>query len=106
MDIKTICPCCGQYNFKVPNFYEVCPVCKWRDDLLQRTEPDMSGANKLSLNEHKSQWEEIQVQQRYAEIVKLFMAQTPIDIIAEKADKSIEAVKSFLSQCGFKEVIN
>ena len=56
MDDKLICPCCGQHHFKEPDFYEVCPVCKWRDDLLQRIKPDAKGANILILNQHKAQW--------------------------------------------------
>jgi anaerobic ribonucleoside-triphosphate reductase len=51
MNYETICPCCGEHKFSVSNNYEVCPICKWRDDLLQRVEPDTKGANVLTLNQ-------------------------------------------------------
>jgi len=58
MDKPTICPCCGQHHFKEPDYYETCPVCHWQDDLLQRLEPDFAGgANDLSLNDYKAEWE-------------------------------------------------
>ena len=58
MDKDTTCPCCRSYKFQNINFYEVCPVCKWIDDLVQRNEPDYKGgANELSLNQHRTEWE-------------------------------------------------
>jgi hypothetical protein len=63
--IKKICPCCEQHDFIMPNNYEACPICHWKDDLLQRMEPDFKGgANKLSLNEYKIQWAEIRMRRR------------------------------------------
>ena len=54
-----VCPCCEQHNFNCQNFYEVCPVCKWEDDPSQRENPDYSeGANSLSLNDYRKQWQE------------------------------------------------
>ena len=49
---KYLCPVCGKHYFTEINAYEICPVCGWEDDPVQRREPDLSGgANKLSLNE-------------------------------------------------------
>jgi hypothetical protein len=107
MNNTTNCPCCEQHDFTVPNNYEVCPVCHWRDDLVQRKETDFKGgANELSLNEHRVNWAEIRTQKRDAEIIKLFIERTPLDKIAADVGKSIDTVKSFLIQCGFKEVAN
>ena len=58
MDQTTICPCCGKHHFIEPDYFEVCPVCNWIDDLVQRLDPDFAGgANDLSLNEYKAEWE-------------------------------------------------
>ena len=52
LDDDRICPCCGKYYFTEKDAYEICPVCGWEDDPLQRREPDFAGgANTLSLNE-------------------------------------------------------
>lgn len=57
MDPKKICPVCGQYEFEEPDFYEVCPICGWEDDLVQRLDPDFEGgANTESLNQARASW--------------------------------------------------
>ena len=49
---KYRCPVCKKHYFDEIGAYEICPVCGWEDDPLQRREPDFAGgANKLSLNE-------------------------------------------------------
>ena len=54
-----ICPCCGQYYFTEKNAYEICPVCGWEDDPLQRREPEFEGgANRLSLQEARRKYHE------------------------------------------------
>ena len=46
------CPVCGKHLFEESGAYEICPVCGWEDDPVQRREPDLiGGANKLSLYE-------------------------------------------------------
>ena len=58
MDISTLCPCCGDRNFKVKDNFEICPVCGWIDDVFQRTNSDCAdGKNKLSLNASRLKWE-------------------------------------------------
>lgn len=45
------CDCCGFGVIKEP--WEICEICGWEDDALQRKDPGFSGgANALSLNEH------------------------------------------------------
>ena len=59
MKKETICPCCEQHHFEVNDNYEICPICHWEDDGLQRKKPDYGGgANVLSLNEYKLQWKQ------------------------------------------------
>lgn len=54
-----ICPCCGQHFFTEKDAYEICPVCGWEDDPLQRREPDFAGgANELSLKDAKRKYHE------------------------------------------------
>ena len=49
---KYRCPVCGKHYFDEIGAYEICPVCGWEDDPLQRREPDLKGgANSMSLNE-------------------------------------------------------
>lgn len=49
---STICPVCKRHYFTKPNAYEICPICNWEDDPIQRKDRDFKGgANKLSLNE-------------------------------------------------------
>ena len=45
------CPVCKDYFFSEEE-YEICPICGWEDDPVQRKDPDFAGgANTLSLNE-------------------------------------------------------
>jgi len=51
-----LCPVCGKYVFKEK--YDICPICGWEHDLVQEADPDFAGgANKLSLNEMKKEYE-------------------------------------------------
>ena len=46
------CPVCGKHEFEEENEYEICPICGWEDDLVQRSDPDYrGGANQMSVNE-------------------------------------------------------
>ena len=57
MDKGLMCPVCGKHQFEYLDFYEVCPVCGWEDDGLQRDEPDYEGgANRMSLNQAREAW--------------------------------------------------
>lgn len=55
-----ICPVCKKHTFKENDCFEICPVCGWEDDGLQRKYPDYpEGANGMSLNERRKRWEEL-----------------------------------------------
>jgi len=47
-----MCPCCGKYKLEEIGEYEICSVCGWEDDPVQRKDPDFEGgANEKSLNQ-------------------------------------------------------
>ena len=51
------CPVCGEYTFEEEDDHDICPVCGWENDDLQRTQPDLcGGANKPSLNQARAMW--------------------------------------------------
>ena len=53
-----ICPVCGKHQFEKEGYYEGCPVCWWRDDDVQTRLPDFEGgANDLSLNQFRAEYE-------------------------------------------------
>ncbi|MBM7705776.1 hypothetical protein JOD03_000677 [Chryseomicrobium aureum] len=47
------CPCCGYKTLEEPpGNFEICPICYWEDDTLQREDPFYTGgANEESLYE-------------------------------------------------------
>ncbi len=52
--MKYKCPCWNQYtyNFKPNGSFDICPVCFWKDDLVQNNNQHYEGeANKISLLE-------------------------------------------------------
>ncbi|MCL2357029.1 MAG: hypothetical protein FWC70_07715 [Defluviitaleaceae bacterium] len=52
------CPVCREYEFETDDNYEICKVCRWENDGLQLDEPDSNeGANDLSLNDFKAEWQ-------------------------------------------------
>ena len=49
------CACCGEM---IVEFFDICPICKWQNDPLQNDNPNYGGgANELSLNQAKAEWE-------------------------------------------------
>ena len=53
------CPVCESDNTGDTPEFDVCPVCEWEDDHLQRDNPDYSGgANDESLNEARAAWDQ------------------------------------------------
>lgn len=51
MSAKPIaCPCCGCLTLESAGRFDICEVCFWEDDPLQRTKPNLGGgANVASL---------------------------------------------------------
>ena len=57
MNDSLICPVCKKHHFTQEASYEICPVCGWEDDILQRESPDFEGgANKMSLRQAQEAW--------------------------------------------------
>ncbi len=51
---KYRCPCCGALSLDEENNFDICSLCDWEDDPLQKKKPDLGGgANLMSLNEAK-----------------------------------------------------
>jgi hypothetical protein len=52
-EIQYPCPCCGYVVFRrQPGNHEVCPICRWEDDLSQLRFADMvGGVNDVSLRQ-------------------------------------------------------
>jgi uncharacterized Zn finger protein (UPF0148 family) len=59
METKRInCPVCDNAVFEDIGEFEICPVCQWQDDPLQREDPeDDMGANSLSLYQYREKWQ-------------------------------------------------
>ena len=50
----TICPVCEEYYFEFSYDHDICPICGWENDGVQRDKKDnWGGANHLSVNEAK-----------------------------------------------------
>lgn len=49
--MKYRCPCCGNLTLDDrPGTFDICPVCYWEDDILQKDNPEYEGgANGISL---------------------------------------------------------
>ena len=70
--MKYVCKCCGCASLDSAEEYEICPVCYWEKDELQERDPVMSGgANSVSLNEARKNYEEFGAcEERFAEKVR------------------------------------
>ena len=63
-DRRYECPCCGFRTLTDSNNYEVCPVCFWEDDPVQKEDPHYNGgANSLSLEQARRNYVEISASQ-------------------------------------------
>ena len=81
MNKKTICPCCEGYYFKIQDNDEICPICSWQDDLLQRENADrIGGANRLSLNQYRQRWLDKQLLQELSQAEASCTNQIPLEI--------------------------
>ena len=53
----TLCPVCGKKD-AFTGEYDICVICEWEHDFLQLDNPnDDGGANHLSLNDYKAEWQ-------------------------------------------------
>jgi Zn finger protein HypA/HybF involved in hydrogenase expression len=55
--IRYKCPCCQDNTLEEADAYEICPLCNWEDDPFQKEHPQKSGANSISLQSARLQWE-------------------------------------------------
>lgn len=57
-DKRFPCPCCGHLVFTdAPGSYDICPICRWEDDVVQLRRPDFrGGANLPSLIEAQANY--------------------------------------------------
>lgn len=58
-EISYACPCCGflTLNEEPPGTWQICPVCRWEDDLLQFGDPShANGANEVSLEQARTNY--------------------------------------------------
>jgi hypothetical protein len=55
---KYLCPCCENYTLDDgPGHFDICPVCYWEDDNVQRDDSIYEGgANDISLNEARKNY--------------------------------------------------
>ena len=56
--VKHKCPVCGRSDFPEWNSFEICEECGWEDDGGQEGYPDDdAGANGISLNQYRADYE-------------------------------------------------
>jgi hypothetical protein len=54
------CPACGYHTFEILGDWDTCPVCGWNSDPVQETmHDDPTGANGISLNEARKNFQAI-----------------------------------------------
>ena len=50
------CSCCGYYTLREESD-DICQVCAWQEDIVQRKDPDyVGGPNEASLNQAKENY--------------------------------------------------
>lgn len=55
--MKIKCPCCGFLTLdEVEPKYDICPVCFWENDPIQTDNPEVTGANRVSLLEGRENY--------------------------------------------------
>lgn len=65
------CPVCKYHTFEIVGDWDTCPVCGWNSDPVQEAMPnDPTGANGISLNEARANFEKFGAitQQKLAEV--------------------------------------
>lgn len=69
---KYKCPCCGYLTLDSVDEYDICPVCYWEDDLIQKKDPEYEGgANKVSLRQARENYLSLGVcEEKYLQYVR------------------------------------
>jgi len=58
------CPCCGYYTLREDSD-DICRVCAWQDDIVQREDQDYRGGpNEVSLNQARENYGVFEVSDR------------------------------------------
>jgi hypothetical protein len=70
--VRYQCLCCGYFTLEDLHLYDICPVCFWEDDPVQKVEPSFRGdANHPSLNEARRNFQTLgAVEQRLVQFVR------------------------------------
>ena len=70
--MKYVCKCCGCAALDSADEYDICPVCFWKKDRTQESDPEYKGgANSVSLNEARKNYAEFGAcEKRFAEKVR------------------------------------
>lgn len=59
MENKIKCKCCHNLTIDKDDLFDICNVCGWQRDEIQEENPDYKGgANKMSLNEARQQYQD------------------------------------------------
>ena len=67
MGHKYKCPCCSSRSLDSKNSldYEICSICFWENDPIQNDDPEYAGgANSVSLNQAKQNFQKYGVSQK------------------------------------------
>jgi len=107
---NSICPVCEEYYFESPEDWDICPMCGWENDGLQRKKEDFwGGANTLSVNESKKVYKllsEEATRNKMAHLLNIYK-QKSVDIINKfreidhrtyKGERSRKAHKKFVAK--------
>jgi len=55
------CSCCGYYTL-IEKYDDICPVCRWQEDIVQKEDLDFKGgANEVSLNQARDNYKLFEV---------------------------------------------
>lgn len=85
---KYQCPCCGYFTLDPWFDFEICEVCGWQNDPVQRDKPDYrGGANIMSLNEARENFKKIgAIAENYLDSVRLPTEEEKTGFSGEEAD--------------------
>lgn len=100
------CPVCRKYVFPGFNSLEICPICGWQDDWLQKKDPNYAGgANKYSLNDARKRYIEIDnkilgVDKNSFDFMKAVIFGSNNDLIVSASDRAYRDISRTLRMDG------